>query len=397
MTGKRLWAAAALLFLVGVNLRLAIAAVPPVLGDIERDTGLSPTESGLLTGLPVLLFGAVALATPVLLKRFGLSSAMSFVLVVIIGGCLIRLAPSLFALFAGTAVLSSGIAIGNVLIPSLIKDGFAERQAPMMIGLVSVSISLGAAIPAGLTAPIADQLGLGWRNAIAVWSVGAMVTLALWLLRTRKVAPAVSSDEVPTVGRELWRDPVAWAVTLFMGLQSLAFYATLSWLPIFFEDHGMTQAHAGWMLSFSMFPGMLGAIVTPILGRSIKRPAALVPLTALLLGSAYVGLIVAPTSVTYLWMTLLGLGQGASLALSFGYMVARAPDSHHVAHLSTMSQGAGYLIAAMGPFLLGALHGLTSGWTVPLLVLIVNLIPLTVFGLLASRDRHVLSPPWTPS
>jgi CP family cyanate transporter-like MFS transporter len=390
LTRRRLWVAGALLFLVVLNLRPPIAAIPPLLDEIERDTGLSPTGGGLLTALPVICFGAFALLTPVLLKRWAMTRVVGAILLLIAVGSAIRLAPSLVALFAGTAVIAAAIAVANVLIPSLVREGFPQHTA-LMIGVCSVAIPLGASAAAGLTAPIQDLPGVGWRPAVAVWGLGALVVLALWIPHTRRLPPVPVAAAATPVGRALWRDRVAWGVAAFFGLQSLSYYATLSWLPSILEDNGMTQAHAGWMLSYSMLPGLVAALFAPSVSRRLGRPALPVFAVATLLAIAYAGLIASPTTGTYVWATLLGLGQGAALSLSFDYMVARSSDTYQVAHLSAMSQSSGYLIAATGPFVMGALFSLTDDWTVPLLFLIANLVPLTIAGLVASRDRKVLS------
>lgn len=382
--------AAAALILVILNLRLAVAAIPPVLGEIERETGLSAAAAGVLTALPVLCFGAVALLTPPLFRRLRMAPLLLLTMVAIAAGIAIRLDSTLVALFAGTIVLGAGIAVANVLVPGLIKRDF-PTQAAIMVGLYSVGLSLSGAISAGLTVPLEHLFDLGWRPAIALWGIFAVLALLLWAPQARRPEPTDAGPAEPAVGRALWRDRLAWNVTLFMGLQSLSFYATLSWLPAIFEDHGMSQGTAGWILSYSFFPGMVAAFATPILQRRIRRQSTLVIAVAAVSTIAYVGLIVGPTDAPYLWGTLLGIGQGAALALALGFIVARARDSHHAAHLSTMAQGVGYLIAATGPFLVGALHALTDGWTVPLLFLLASLIPLTIVGLVACREGHVLA------
>jgi CP family cyanate transporter-like MFS transporter len=179
-------------------------------------------------------------------------------------------------------------------------------------------------------------------------------------------------------------------VTLFMGLQSLCYYAMLSWLPTILESHGMSSGKAGWMLSYMTIPGMAASLVTPAVQRRLPRSEIEVALAAVLLAIGYVGLIVFGASAPYVWVTSLGLGGGLLIALALGYIVARAHD-HHVAHLSTMAQGVGYLIAASGPFVVGALHGLTSSWTVPLLVLLVVLVPMVLAGFVAGRAGQVLA------
>jgi CP family cyanate transporter-like MFS transporter len=304
-------------------------------------------------------------------------------------GCAVRLVPSLAALFLGTAIIGSGIAVANVLLPGLIKRDFKDVAAPM-IAVYALALSLGATIPAGLTIPIEDLTGVGWRPAVAVWGAVALIALALWLPRARREGPAATATQ-PSSARDLRRDRIAWAVTLFMGLQSLCYYAMLSWLPTILESHGMSSGKAGWMLSYMTIPGMAASLVTPAVQRRLPRSEFEVALAAVLLAIGYLGLIFAGASAPYVWVTSLGLGGGLLIALALGYIVARAHDDHHVAHLSTMAQGVGYLIAASGPFIVGALHGLTSSWTVPLLVLLAVLVPMLLAGFIAGREGHVLA------
>jgi MFS transporter, CP family, cyanate transporter len=385
------------LIVMALNLRIAIAAVSPLLVTIEHDTGISTTVAGVLTTVPVVCFGAFALTAPRLIARFGMTRLLWLAMVVVTCGILVRLAPSLVALFAGTAIIGCGIAVGNVLLPGLIKRDFQARSR-LMLALYGVALFVGAAIPAGLTVPIQHGLGIGWRLALALWAVVAVVALLVWAPYAREGdVQAGLGAGTPEVGaaqpepvRGLWRDRVAWFVTAFMGLQSLGYYATLSWLPTLFEDHGMTSARAGWMLSYSTFPGMAAALLTPVAARWVRSPVLVMTSIACCAG-AYAGLIAAPVSLSYLWMTLLGIGQGILLNRALTYIVARAPDSHHAAHLSTMAQGVGYLVASAGPFALGALHDLTGGWTVPLIALMVVLLPMLIAGLGAGRERLVLA------
>jgi CP family cyanate transporter-like MFS transporter len=382
-------AAAALIFVI-LNMRLAVAAIPPVVNQIEVETGLSSAAAGVLTAVPVFCFGAVALLTPTLLRRRGMSPLLMLTLVVLAVGCAIRLDSAIVALFAGTAVLGAGIAIANVLVPGLIKRDF-PAQAAIMVGFYSLGISLSGAISAGLTVPLEHLFDIGWRPAVAIWGAFAVLALLLWAPQVRHEEPPRSGPADPAVGRALWRDRLAWNVTLFMGLQSLAFYSMLSWLPTILEDNGMSQVAAGWALSFSFFPAMIAALATPVIQRRIGgRPVGIIAMV-LALTAAYVGLIVDPGGAPYAWAALLGLGQGLGLTLALGFIVGRAPDSHHAAHLSAMAQGAGYLIAASGPFLVGALHAITDGWTAPLIVLLASLVPMTFVGFVACREGHVLA------
>ena len=139
------------------------------------------------------------------------------------------------------------------------------------------------------------------------------------------------------------------------------------------------------MLSLSTVAGMVGSLVTPWLAER-SRPAWLPVVTSsTLCGLAYVGLMTAPSGGAVVWMLALGAGQGAALSLALGAIVWRSPDPVHAARLSTMAQGIGYLVAGTGPALVGVLHGWTGGWTLPLAVLLVLLVPHSAAGVVAMR------------
>ncbi len=376
------------LLIAAVNLRLTVAAVPPVLNQIRHTTGLSSAGAGLLTAVPVLCFGVVALASPRLIRRFSMGPLLSLTLLTVIGGCMVRLAPAVLPLFLGTVLLGSGIAVGNVLIPGLVKRDF-PRQRVLMTALYSVALSGGAAIAAGLTVPIGHVLGVGWRIAIALWGLPAVMAVLLWSPHVREEAARDDGHGAPIPG--LWRDPLAWCVTGFMGFQSFGFYATLSWLPTIAETHGVSASHAGLLLSLASFAGMIGAFIAPSFERRLRRASTAVVICIAACAAGYTGLLVSPGSGLIVWCVLFGFGQGAPLALALGYIVARAPDSHHAAHLSTMAQSGGYLIASAAPFAMGALHGATGSWTLPIVMLLVSLVPMLLTGLVASQNRHVLA------
>ncbi len=384
---SRIGLAIALVF-VALNLRIAIAAVSPVLGEIQRDVGLSSSAAGLLTTVPVVCFGVFAFAAPSLLRRLGPNRLLWLSMLGVVIGAAVRLAPSLTGLFVGTAIIGAAIAVGNVLLPGLIKRDFPHRVG-LLTGLYTMALSGGAALSAGLTVPLQEATGAGWRLAVAAWGVPAIVAVVVWSSQLRQTTEVVDVERRPVRG--LWRDRVAWSVAVFMGLQSLGYYSALAWIPTLFQYHHLGAGKAGWLLSFSTFPAMAASLCAPILARRSTRPWVMVVAAVGLCALGYLGLIAAPVALAYLWMTLLGLGQGAAVSLALGYIVVRSPDTRHTAKLSMMAQGTGYLIASVGPLGLGALHDLSGGWVVPLLALTAVLVPELAAGLGACKERYVLA------
>ncbi|MCH6171795.1 CynX/NimT family MFS transporter [Pseudonocardia alaniniphila] len=383
--------------LLGANLRPLVVAVSPLLGAIRADTGLSVSTAGLLTTLPVLCFGVLAPLAPRLGRRLGIELTLLLTMVLITAGAAVRLLQPLAALLAGTVLIGAGIAIANVLLPGVIKRDF-ERRVGLMTGLYTMTLFASPALAAGLSVPLERATGLGWRRVLALWGVLAVAAIIVWLPQTRR-RTRVSAADTKAAARPvcgLWRNPLAWAVTCFMGLQAMTFYMVAAWLPTLLADAGMSGVTAGVMLSLSSVVGIAGAFLAPMLAGGAVRTAAIVVAGSVLYVIALGGLLVAPIAGAYLWMSLLGLGQGAAISLALLFIVQRAPDIRHAAQLSSMSQCFGYVLAALGPLALGVVHQATGGWTIPLLLVITVLIPQTLSGVLAARDGHVSGYPDEP-
>ncbi|WP_220040011.1 CynX/NimT family MFS transporter [Nonomuraea aridisoli] len=373
--------------LLAVNLRPALVAVSPLLGNIRADTGMSATTAGLLTTLPVVCFGVLSPFAPRIGDRLGANVALLLAMVVLVAGTALRLLPSMTALLLGSVVIGLALAVANVLLPSVIKREFPSRAA-LMSGVYSMSMFGGAALAAGVTVPVQHAADLGWRAALAFWGLLGVAGVLVWLpqVSRRAGAPARVAENRPVRG--LWRHPVAWAVAVFFTGTTLIFYASSAWLPTMLTDAGLPSGTAGWMLSFMSLVAIAGAFFTPILtGRNVPS-GVLVVLSALLTMAGFAGVLTAPETATYLWMALLGLGQGAMLSLSVLFFVLRAPDARHTAQLSSMSQCAGYILGSVGPSAVGAVHQWTGDWTVPLVVLIVLGIPMIWSGLGSARKRY---------
>lgn len=381
------------LVLVAVNLRIAIAVVSPVLTQIQRSYGLSSVTAGLLTTDPVICFGLFALATPALIRRHGLDRLIVLTLAGLVAGMALRLAPGAPALFAGMTLVGASIGVINVALPSLVKRDFPDRVA-VVTGLYVMALNAGAALAAGVTVPLEHGLATAWRPTIALWALPAAVALVVWAGVRRggrpvaaARAPARPRWEVPA----LWHDRLAWAVTAFMGLQSLSYYAALAWIPTILEHAGLSASAAGAMLSISSVAAIVTSLMAPELARRTRRTALSIVVTVAACATGFAGLAADPAGPTALWMVVLGLGQGASLALALGMISLRSPDAEHTARLSMMAQSCGYLVASAGPVGLGVVHDLTRTWSVPLLVLVVLLLPELVAGVLAARPGHVLA------
>jgi CP family cyanate transporter-like MFS transporter len=377
--------------LLAANLRTALTSVAPLIGEIRTDTGISNGAAGLLTTLPLLAFGVLSPVVPWLARRFGMERLLLASLLVLAAGILLRSA-GVAALFLGTAVLGAAITVGNVLLPGLVKRNFPGR-AGLMTSVYSTAMGISAALAAGASVPLASLTGMGWRGALALWALPAFLAAVAWLPQLRRSdRPANTSTPSFGIGG-LRRSPLAWQVTLFMGLQSLAYYVTLAWLPEILIEEGMSAGRAGWLLALAQAVAIVTMFIAPVLAGRRSSQRGLVVASVGLSGAGTLGLLVAGSAASILWVVLLGLGQGACFSLALTFFALRAPDPQHAAALSGMAQSVGYLLSAGGPFLFGVLRDATGAWTVPLALLLAITACLLIAGLGAARDAHVAALP----
>lgn len=370
--------------LLAANLRAALTSVGPLLESIRADLGLTAGEAGFIGTLPLLTFAAVSPQVPRLARRLGTDRLLWIALALLAAGIVLRSLPVTGLLWAGTVLLGAAIAAGNVLIPSLIKRDFPDRISAAT-GVYTAVIGIVASTAAGVAVPLAGVLPGGWRTALGVWAGFVLIALAVWtprLSRRNQPPPEVSRGRTP------WRSLLAWECAIFMALSATGFYTVLSWYPSILVSHGTSEETAGWLLFAYQLVGVLMSLVVPLLLTRLADQRAVAATSSLLAMVGYLGLLLLP-DLAVVWVLVTGVGAGALFFLALAFFSLRAADPRSSAALSGMGQSIGYLVAAVGPTLFGALHDVTGGWRVPLGVLVGVAAAHTLIGLRAGRDAHV--------
>jgi MFS transporter, CP family, cyanate transporter len=378
---------------LGFNLRGAITSLPPIFPELQTRLGLSSATISVLAATPVICFAVVSGFAAALARRLGEERVLFAAIIALTAGLVLRGAAPSVALFPGTILAGAAIAVMNVLLSSLIKRRWPER-AGMLIGLYITALSVGAIAGSVVSVPLWQASGgsllltLGWLAAPA-----ALAAL-LWLpqLKSADAADVGVADSGPFAragARRLamHRHALAWQVMLFMGLQSLVYYATLSWLPTILRDRGESAAAAGDLLALVGVGNLAVSLVVPIVAQRMRTQHALVVPTVAAIAGGLAGLVYAPLGSAVAWALILGAGQNAALALAIFFTAARSPDAATAASLSAFSQAAGYLLASAGPLGVGLLHAATGTWTASVVVLFALTAALLVFGTLAARPR----------
>jgi MFS transporter, CP family, cyanate transporter len=387
---------------LAANMRAAITSLPPLFPELHGALGLSPSGQAVLAAIPVLCFGVFAAAGAPLARRFGEERVLGAALVLLAAGLALRGAAPGALLFPGTAAAGAAIALLNVLLPSLVKRRRPDR-AGLIIGLYLLSLSVGAIIASAIAVPVYQSAAGGAvRLSLGLWAVPALAAAALWLpqLRYRTGPGLAPSGELAGAGPAsggrrgrsvLWHSALAWQVTAFMGLQSLTYYAALSWLPTLFRDRGASAAAAGTLLALMGLGNAVTAWLVPLAAHRLPDQRLLAATWMAVTGAGLAGAAFAPLGAAAAFAFVLGLGQGAALGLGIFYTVARAPDPATAASLSGFAQSLGYLVATTGPLLLGLLHSVTGGWAVPVAALLGVVAIQLGTGWLAGRARTVPS------
>jgi CP family cyanate transporter-like MFS transporter len=374
--------------LIALNLRPALAGVGPLVSTIRASTGLSNTMLGMLTTLPLIAFGVLSTLTPLFTRKLGIEGTLALAMGLLSGGILLRVIPANWALFGGTLLLGIAIAFGNVLLPSLVKRDFSNHTG-IMTSVYSSMLGLGATLAAGISVPLAQGLGWGWRWSLGSWAGLSILALFVWLPQLSNLTIPKNKRSFRHSMKELGSSATAWQVALFMGLQSLAFYVILAWLPEILQDRGLNASTAGWMLSLSQGMGVVGTILIPVWAEKIDDQRALVWLLLICEAVSLVGLMLPSGFLAGLWSALIGLALGGSFGLALLFIVLRSTDSQTATELSGMAQSIGYLLAAVGPTLFGAIHDWTQAWTAPILFLLIIVVIKLIFGLGAGRPQSV--------
>ncbi len=379
---------------LGFNLRGAITSLPPVFPELQSSLHLSAAAISLLAATPVICFGVVSGFAASLSRRHGEERVLLAALAALAAGLLLRAVAPGALLFPGTALAAAAIAVMNVLLSSLIKRRWPER-AGFLIGLYITALSVGAIIASLVSVPLWNSTG----GSIAVdlgWLAGPVALAALlWLPQLRHVSRTVpASSPADTLSPQarshrvaVHRFPLSWQVTAFMGIQSLLYYAVLSWLPEILRDRGDSAGTAGDLLALMGVGNLTVSLVVPVIAQRMHAQHALVVPTVVAMAAGLAGVVYAPLGSAVFWVLIMGAGQNAALSLAIFFTMARAPHAAAAASLSSLAQAAGYLLASTGPLGVGLLHSATGSWSAPLAVLFVLNGVLLVAGLLAARPR----------
>lgn len=375
---------------VAFNLRPAITSVGPLLSSIRDDTGMTNSVAGFITTLPLLAFAFLSPFAPRLSQRIGKEMTVLLALIFLLIGLSVRSTGMVPSLFLGTAIIGLGVAFCNVILPGIVKQSFPAKVG-LMTGMYTVSMGTMAGLAPGISVPLAENLNLGWRGSLSVWVVLVIVALIVWSPQVkRKGKNPIAITSQSSTNSSMLTSPLAWQVTLFMGLQSLIYFCCITWLPEMLYSEGVSTTTAGWMVSVMQFSGIPANFIIPVLADRIPNQKPLVIGIGVLCLLGLIGLLIGGNIVLIISsIILIGISTGAAISLSLTLIGLRVRNAEQAANLSGMAQSIGYFLAALGPIALGFIFDLLHSWTIPLILLVFITLIMTVSGIGAGRDLYV--------
>lgn len=376
---------------IGANLRAPLTSVGSLISFIRDDLGISNALAGTITTLPLLAFAFLSPFAPKIASRMGMERTILFSLILLTVGLITRSMFGTSFLFAGTIMIGLAIAVGNVLLPGYIKMNFPFKIG-VMTGIYAVFMNVFGALGSGLSVPISTIGGVGWKGSLAVWAILSFTAILFWLPQLSKkntLTPAPPSQKRMSV----WRSPLAWSITLFMGLQSLMFYTLITWLPDILQSHGFSSYGAGWMLFLMQFALIPITFVIPVIADKMKNQKLLAGITALLFFLGIVALIIGAKLLLYVSVILIGIAGGSAFSLAMMFFSLRTVDGQQATELSGMAQSFGYLLAAAGPVLFGALYDMSGKWEFSLFMLIILSAIIFFVGIKSGEKRVIMNHP----
>jgi len=375
---------------LGYNLRGAITSLPPVFPELSSSLGLSSAVISVLAATPVICFGLVSGFAAALARRAGEERVLFVAMILLVVGLIARGAAPRALLFPGTIAASAAIAVMNVLLSSLIKRRWPER-AGFLIGLYITALSAGAIVASLVSVPLWQATNgsiaatLGWLAAPA--ALAALLWLPQLSRPMAKTAIVSGANRKAPARVPVHRYAITWYVTIYMGMQSLLYYAALSWLPTMLRDRGESADGAGDLLALMGVGNLAVSLIIPVLAQRMRSQVLIVVPTVIAIAAGLAGLLYAPLGGAVAWALILGAGQNAALALAIFFTTARTPHAAAAASLSALSQAVGYLLASVGPLEVGLLHSATGSWTLPVALLFAFSFVQLIAGILAARPK----------
>ncbi|MCE5099778.1 MFS transporter [Staphylococcus cohnii] len=389
---KENWGVILAIVFIASTLRAPLTSVGPVVDEIKHVMEINNSVAGILTTIPLIIFAIVSPLVSRVTSRITMSRTILYSTILLIIGLYLRVAGDFSLFIIGTLILGIAIAFGNVVLPSYVKWYF-PMQIGIATGIYSGTMNFTAGLGGGLSFPL-SQTPLGFRLSLSFWIILGIIAIILWIPKARKGAKLEKQtiDETQVKQHKkvnIVKSKLAWMVALTMGFQSMVFYTVVAWVPSILVDRGVDPSTAGYLLMLNQFSQVPMTFSFPIIASKLKDQRILVVIITILFLTGFGLFFTQSLVLLVIGMVIAGLAMGACFSLCMTFFSIRARTSDGSISLSGFGQSVGYLIAAIGPFLIGYLHDYTGNWISGIIALLLMSLLFFIFGYPAAKNRVV--------
>lgn len=371
--------------LLSANLRAPLTSVGVLLPAINDDLQLSAFATSIIAILPLLAFSFASLFAAPVSTKIGLNRTIVYALIVITVGIILRSLGSSTLLFTGILLIGIGIAFGNVLAPVFIKASF-PLQVGLVTALYTVSMNIFGALSSAVSAPIAKATN--YNISLAMIGIVTIITLIFWIIVLQK-DKEVEAPQPVAVTSSIWRSPLAWQITLFMGGQSVIFYSLINFLPIILKEQHIPVEVTGGYLTVLQIAIIIFTFIIPMIAANMAHQVYLGCINGLLFIAGIAGMIYGDVKYMLVYILFIGVALGISFGLVNLFFSLKTEYTHTAKQLSGMAQAIGYLFAALSVLIFGVIHDYTHNWNHSLYFLLADALLMLIVGMLAGRKHTI--------
>ncbi|MGO3049721.1 MFS transporter [Staphylococcus casei] len=390
---KENWGVVLAIIFIASTLRAPLTSVGPVVDEVKHVMDINNSVAGILTTIPLIIFAIVSPLVSKVTSRLTMSRTILYSTVLLIIALYLRVAGDFNVFLIGTILLGVAIAFGNVVLPSYVKWYF-PMQIGLATGIYSGTMNFTAGLGGGLSFPLSEMMPIGFRLSLAFWIILALIAIILWLPKARRgteleKATATQYQAQKPKKVSIIKSKLAWMVALTMGFQSMIFYTVVAWVPSILVDRGLDPSTAGYLLMLNQFSQVPMTFTFPIIASKLKDQRMLIVIITILFLLGFSLFFTQSLILLIVGIIIAGLAMGACFSLCMTFFSIRARTSEGSIALSGFGQSVGYLIAAIGPFLIGYLHDATGSWISGIIALIIMSILFFIFGYPASKQNVI--------
>lgn len=375
------------IILIAATLRAPLTSVGPVIQQIKTDLHINNGIAGLITTIPLIIFGIVSPFVSRMLSRISMSRFLFLTLILTIVALVIRVMGGVSTFFMGTVLLGVSIALANVTLPAYAKWAF-PTQIGLITGIYSATMNFTAGLGGGLSYPLSTVTSLSYRFSLVFWIIFAVVALVIWLPQLKQLSH-LPSQQHDGLRKPIYRSKIAWAVALTMAFQSMMFYSIVAWYPSILVSKGVNPEMAGYFLMLNQFAQLPMTFTFPIIAAKMSTQRSLIGIVAALMSVGFTLLFFDNTWLLLVAMVLTGMGIGACFSLCMTMFSIRSKTTAGSMALSGFGQSIGYWVAAIGPFMLGLAHDILSNWTIAIILFLLMVVGVLIAGMIAAQNKYI--------